>query len=232
MVCRLFGAELSFLSYQTNIQTEPFRKSSMKIELEHITIKWNTLENVASKTVHILYWPQCVKGLLNNQIGSQRLEPKYLVWRHSNDYIYKKNSTSVNFLHNVRNWRQLFVTQIYIPTIYRKMGQIKSSHLRLTRNESSKICIIFLLWWESTDNQCIAFMSVQVDISPSWQDYYSIVLLLVSICFEMNHYKRISPVCPEVSSSLVLDFFHRRLQRLPDNNREITLWYAQWIGLR
>ena len=38
-------------------------------------------------------------------------------------------------------------------------------------------------------------MSVQVDITPSWQDYYSIVLLLVSICFEMNHYKRISPVC-------------------------------------
>ena len=38
-------------------------------------------------------------------------------------------------------------------------------------------------------------MSVQVDISPSWQDYYSTVLLLVSICFEMNHYKRISPVC-------------------------------------
>ena len=38
-------------------------------------------------------------------------------------------------------------------------------------------------------------MSVQVDIGPSWQDYCSIVLLLVSICFEMNHYKRISPVC-------------------------------------
>ena len=38
MVCRIFGAELSFLSYQTNIQTEPFRKSSMKFELEHITI--------------------------------------------------------------------------------------------------------------------------------------------------------------------------------------------------
>ena len=36
----------------------------------------------------------------------------------------------------------------------------------------------------------------------------------------------------EVSSSLVLDLFHRWLQRLPDNNRDITLWYAQWIGLR
>ena len=38
MVCRLFDAELSFLSYQTNIHGEPFRKSSMKFELEHITI--------------------------------------------------------------------------------------------------------------------------------------------------------------------------------------------------
>ena len=38
----------------------------------------------------------------------------------------------------------------------------------------------------------------------------------------------------EVSSSLVLDLFHRWLQRLPDNNREITLLhvYAQWIGLQ
>ena len=36
----------------------------------------------------------------------------------------------------------------------------------------------------------------------------------------------------EVSSSLVFDLFHRWLQRLLDNNREITLWYAHWIGLR
>ena len=112
--------------------------------------------------------------------------------------IYKTNSTSINFLHNVRNWRQLFVIQNYIPTIYRKKGYVKSSHFRLARNKSSKICIIFLLWWESTDNQCIAFMSVQVDLTPSWQDYYSIVLLLVSICFKMNHYKRITAVCQGV----------------------------------
>ena len=45
MLCRFFGAELSFLSYRTSIQTEPF-------ELEHITInqmKYNwkySLQNV------------------------------------------------------------------------------------------------------------------------------------------------------------------------------------------
>ena len=38
MVSRLLGAELSSFSYQTNIQNEPFRKSAMKFELEHITI--------------------------------------------------------------------------------------------------------------------------------------------------------------------------------------------------
>ena len=41
------------------------------------------------------------------------------------------------------------------------------------------------------ENTCIRWIC----ISSSWQDYYSIVLLLVSICFEINHYKRISPVC-------------------------------------
>ena len=150
--------------------------------------------------------------------------------------IYKINSTSINFLHNIRDWRKLFVMQNHIPTIYRKIGYIKSSHSN--KNESPKICISFT-WWVSIDNQCIVLMSVQVAITPSWQDYHSMKFFTCLILLWNESLQANIASLSDVSSSLVFDLFHRWLQRLPDNNREITLWYREitlwythWIGLR
>ena len=69
---------------------------------------------------------------------------------------------------------------------------------------------------------------MQVDISPSWQDFYSTVLLLVSICFEMNHYKRISPVCQRFHPVWFSTYFTGDFKGFLITMREITMWYAQW----
>ena len=112
------------------------------------------------------------------------------------------------------------------------MGHIKSPHFMLTKNKSSTICITSPLCWEFTDNQCIAFMSLQVDITPSYQKYYSIELLLVSIRPKMIHYKRISPIWQSSISSFIFALFYRWLQELSDSNSDITVWLARWIWLR
>ena len=137
------------------------------------------------------------QGIIAHQTPHFRRPPKHVNTQLINHRV--KN----NFMHFIKVYPS-YGSQWNTPlpsvflniqcSIFRR-GQTPRANPHPPPGTSWKFCIIFLLWWESTDNQCIAFMPVQVDITPSWQNYYSIVLLLVSICFEMNHHKPISPVC-------------------------------------